>query len=90
MSGLLLSLIPTKKWTRKHEKPLKEGDVVLRDDNIGKNDWKLARVEKVYLGKDDLIRVVDLRIPFGSIIRRHLNKIAPLEEDMVVRPISDK
>jgi hypothetical protein len=87
----MLSLSPTKKWMKMREDPLKKGDVVLlRDDNLAKNDWKLARVETVHHGKDNLIRMVDLRIPSGSVIRRHLNKLALLEEDMSCRPVCHK
>ncbi|XP_059081963.1 uncharacterized protein LOC131879620 [Tigriopus californicus] len=79
----LMCLAPTKKWTKKDESPLSIGDVVLlRDDHLGRNEWKMARVENLHRGRDNLIRSADLRLPSRSIVRRHINRLALLEENM--------
>lgn len=83
----LLSLSPTKKWPRMGEDILNPGDVVvLRDDHLGKNEWRLARIRTVHIGKDKLPRSAEVQLPSGRVVHRHLNKLALLEEDMSVRP----
>ncbi|XP_021964116.1 uncharacterized protein LOC110859468 [Folsomia candida] len=65
-----------KKWTkeyrptllRRHKwcqttKPIKVGDVILEvNDNLPRNTWPMGRVIKLYPGKDDVIRVVDIKL----------------------------
>ena len=43
--------------------------VVIREDNLPTNEWRLGRVEKLHLGKDGHVRVVELRTARGSIVR---------------------
>lgn len=46
------------KWT-KPQKNLEEGDIViLKDDGVPRNSWKLARVEATYLDADGYVRKV--------------------------------
>ncbi len=52
------------------------GDVViLREDNLIPTKWPLARVVQVYLGRDDLVRVVSVKTAQG-IYKRPVTKIA--------------
>jgi len=76
----LLQLSPQKKWVTRHEDPVKVGDVVLLlEDKLPKNVWKLARITELHRGKDDLIRSVSVMLPSKSVVRRHLNRISLLE-----------
>ncbi|XP_058837137.1 uncharacterized protein LOC131693385 [Topomyia yanbarensis] len=65
------------KWDKRKEN-IKAGMVVIiRDDNLPPQHWKLGRVEKTYSGSDGLIRVVDVRTRVG-ILKRPIHKLAPL------------
>ena len=76
----MLKLTPMKKWVEKNEDPLKIGDVVLmREENLSKSSWKLARIHELFKGKDNVIRSASLKVPSGHIVRRHLNNISLLE-----------
>lgn len=78
----LLSLAPLKRegWVKRKEDPLKEGDVVLiREENLGKNTWKLARVTGLHRSKDGAIRSASLKIPSGNIVHRHMKHLSLLE-----------
>ena len=35
--------------------------VIIKDDNLPRNRWKLGRIEEVYLDDDGLVRKVKLR-----------------------------
>lgn len=43
--------------------------VIIRDDSLPPNEWRLGRVSKIYLGKDNLVRVVDILTAKGIITR---------------------
>ncbi|XP_065356083.1 uncharacterized protein LOC135950472 [Calliphora vicina] len=51
-------------------KDLEVGDmVVIKEDNMPTNEWRLGRVEKLHRGKDGHVRVVGVKTARGSIIR---------------------
>lgn len=57
---------------------VREGMVVLlREENLPPQVWKLAVITKTYPGDDGVVRVVDLRTA-DSVFRRSISKIAPL------------
>ena len=43
--------------------------VVIRDDNLPANEWRLGRVVKTHTGKDSHVRVVELRTERGLVTR---------------------
>ncbi|XP_075163105.1 uncharacterized protein LOC142235730 [Haematobia irritans] len=51
--------------------------VVIRQESIGPTDWRLGRVVKLYPGKDNHVRVVDVRTQSG-IITRPVHKLVLL------------
>lgn len=60
------------------------GDVVtVYEDKIPRQQWKLARIENVYTGRDERVRAVMIRVcdKAGKVIemRRPLQKLFPLE-----------
>ena len=72
------SLSGRKKW-RSDRADLKVGDVVIvmaTDTPRGK--WLLGRIEKVFPGKDNKVRVVDVQVG-RSVFRRPIVKLCPLE-----------
>lgn len=70
-----LILKPGKKETR----VLKEGDIVLIEDESGKRiNWPLARIEKLILGRDNTPRVAILKTKKGT-SKRPVQRIYPLE-----------
>ena len=58
---------------------LKVGDIVMViDPNAARREWKVGKIECTYLGRDDLVRVVDVRVG-DKILRRPIARISPLE-----------
>lgn len=61
------------------------GDVVLlRDDDLPRNKWPLARITKVFPSKDGLVRKVELLITRNGklvILERPIQKFTFLVED---------
>ena len=56
-----------KKWT-KPQRDLQKGDIVmLKDENVPRNLWRLARVQDVFPSKDCLVRKVKLAIANSSL-----------------------
>lgn len=65
------------KWTQKRVN-VKPGLVVLlKEENIPPQNWKLGRVVSVYPGADGLVRVVDVKTKSGT-YKRAIHKLAPL------------
>jgi len=76
----LISLQPRQKWHNIINPVPKPNDVVLmRDDNLAKNEWRLARVEEVRMDSNGIPRYVVVSRPGKRPVLRHLNRIAILE-----------
>ena len=61
---------------------LKEGDVVLLiDPDVSRWEWRLRKIEVVYLGEDGLVRVVDVRAG-GQVMRRPISGLSYLEGEV--------
>ncbi|XP_075161758.1 uncharacterized protein LOC142234484 [Haematobia irritans] len=68
-SEYLKELHRRNKWKYQQEN-LKENDlVVIKDDRFPPTDWAMGRVEKIYPGTDQNIRVVDIRTAKGTFSR---------------------
>lgn len=52
--------------------------VIINEPNLPPLFWKLARVEQVHAGSDNIVRVVTLRTANGKSIRRPVVKVCPL------------
>ena len=65
---------------KNRQEPLvKKGQIVLlREENLSKGRWRLARVIKPLVGRDKRVRRIQLKTSNG-IIDRHINQIALLE-----------
>ncbi|XP_062538129.1 uncharacterized protein LOC134206429 [Armigeres subalbatus] len=73
----LLELQKRNKWN-KRQGNIKPGMVVLiKDDNLPPQYWKMGKVENSYLGSDGFVRVVDIRTK-GGLLKRPIHKLAPL------------
>ena len=67
------------KWT-KHRENMKIGDIVIfEEDNIERSKWSLARVIKLFYGKDGVVRSVQLKTR-DSKLHRPVAKLCVLEE----------
>lgn len=54
------------------------GDVVLlQEDGLVPSKWPLGRIVSVHPGKDDVVRVVTVKIATGK-YKRPVTKVAPL------------
>ena len=66
------------KWLRQ-QRNVEVGEVVLvMDDQTPRAHWPLGRVTKSYLGKDAVVRVVDVRVG-GKVYKRSVHRLVPLE-----------
>ncbi|XP_048587898.1 uncharacterized protein LOC125571976 [Nematostella vectensis] len=74
------SLQVRSKWNRK-QRNLHVGDIVLvADDNVGRNNWPLARVINVFPGVDGLVRSAEVRGK-GTTYKRPVTKLCLLEAE---------
>ena len=62
-----LSSLSKNKGSAKSTKYIKVGCIVLLlNERKNRNDWLLARIERVFTSKDNIIRSVDLRLPMSA------------------------
>lgn len=54
--------------------------VLLKEDNLPPQSWKLGKVLNVYPGNDSVVRVVDIKTSTG-VYRRPVSRLAPLPID---------
>ena len=67
-----------KKWFLP-TKNVRIGDVVVViDPDAARREWKVGRIEQVYPGNDELVRVVDVKVG-GRVLGRPITRISPLE-----------
>ena len=87
----LTELSPTRKWRKKDEHELNVGDVVLlRDPDMPRNSWKLARVSETYQNERGETTSAKIRLPSGRPLVRNIRHLALLEADMTVKgPATD-
>lgn len=86
----IASLQKRTKWQQKHEN-LKLGDIVLIKDELNPPlRWPLARITKIFPGKDDLVRVVEVSTGTKT-YKRAIGKLAKLPiNDTSEENISEK
>lgn len=61
-------------------KPLSEGDLVLLRDSLRpRQQWRLARIQNVFPGRDGKVRSCLLKLPGGSTLKRPIQLLYPLE-----------
>lgn len=59
---------------------LKVGDVVLiGEDNIPRQSWRLGRLEELFTGRDGLVGSCAVRTPLGTVLKRPVQLLYPLE-----------
>lgn len=58
--------------------------VLLKDENLPSYKWRLGRISKTYPGKDQVVRVVAVKLPEGQEMKRDTKKISilPLETEV--------
>ena len=80
----LQSLQARRKWVNP-KRNFCVGDVVLlKDSDVKRQQWPMAKVTKVFPGSDGLVRSVELRVPSATIdLKRPIQKIVLLVEAKV-------
>ncbi len=59
---------------------LKVGDVALiKEDNAPRQSWRLGRIEELFPGRDGLVRSCAVRTSSGTVLRRPIQLLYPLE-----------
>lgn len=51
--------------------------VLLKEDNLPPNRWKLGRIQEVHPGRDNIVRVISIKTNNG-VLKRAINKVCPL------------
>ena len=46
------------------------------DPNTARREWKIGRIECTYPGRDDLVKVIDVRVE-DKVLRRPISRIPP-------------
>ena len=73
-SRYLPSLVARSKWNTKNRN-FEIGDLVLiTEPNLPRNQWLLGNIVEVYPGKDNLVRVAQIKTKYG-IYKRSVNKL---------------
>lgn len=65
----LKELTKRNKWKTPVENVKVNDLVVIKDDNIAPNEWRLGRITKVMPGVDQLVRVAEVKTERGLIVR---------------------
>lgn len=66
------------KWKFKSNN-VKVGNLVLiKDDNLTGTQWLLGRIVEIFHGDDNQVRVVNIKLPNGNIMKRNVRDIAIL------------
>lgn len=73
----LQTLQEKNKWTTEHPGPELNDLVLLVDNNLTPLKWKMGKVVKVHVGKDNKVRVVDVQTDSGS-FSRAITQICPV------------
>ena len=71
-------LSPRHKWSDARENLVQRDIVLVIDENAKRGQWKMAEVVKTYIGDDNLVRVVDVKISNGQILKRPVTKLVLL------------
>ena len=66
------------KWKNPTKEDLVDRIILMNDDNLPRNCWKLAKIVETIESKDGLIRTVMVKTP-TSVLRRPIQKISLLE-----------
>lgn len=68
-----------KKWFGEY-RDFRVGDVVFMiDPDVGRGQWKLGKITRVYTGPDGHVRVVDIQIG-NKVMKRSINRVCLIEE----------
>lgn len=75
----LPTLLKREKWFAP-TKPIQVGDVVVEvNQSLERNQWPLGIVDKIYPGRDEIVRVVDVKMPNGKVYKRPVTKLCVLD-----------
>jgi hypothetical protein len=76
----LTQLSPRQKWTKEKEN-VQDGDIVLvKDEDLPRNEWPIARVIQAVPSQDGLVRKVQLKMK-NSVFDRPIHKLVLLYRD---------
>ncbi|XP_075162763.1 uncharacterized protein LOC142235394 [Haematobia irritans] len=76
----LREIIKRNKWKTDEVNVKIDDMVVIRDDNLPPNEWRLGRIAKVFPGADGKVRVAEIRTSKGLLVRP-IVKLVPLPMD---------
>ena len=63
----------------KHKIPMVGEAVLLHDDQVKRQNWKLGIVKQLMPGRDGKVRFAKVKTPAGNIIRRAIQTLHPIE-----------
>lgn len=88
----LHQLQPRSKWHHKKNN-VHEGNIVLiAEDNVPPSRWVAGRIIGTYPGKDGLVRVADVKLANGTILKRPIHKLGllPLPDNELVEQTAQR
>ena len=69
----------------------KIGDIVhIKDENSPRADWRLGKIDKLCIGKDDIVRAVYVKTPLGkncTTLLRPIPHLYPIESASMNEPL---
>ena len=78
MKEILPTLGPRQKWTQDNRN-FKEGDEVLVvDKNLPRYRWDIGRITATYPGRDNVVRIVDVKGERGEVLKKSVHRLIPL------------
>lgn len=69
------------KWTDSAVPPRNGDLVLLKEDNVPPLHWRRGRIVELYPGSDGVVRLADVRVAQGPILRRAVGKLSRLPID---------
>lgn len=69
------------KWQNIEENIIPGQLVIIRDDLLPPNEWRLGSISKIYFGNDGFVRVADIKTQIG-VITRPITKLCVLPVDI--------
>ncbi|XP_064479343.1 uncharacterized protein LOC135392568 [Ornithodoros turicata] len=75
-----LAELKTRPSTRGRKATIEEGELVLLQETmLPRQQWKMARVEQCFVGRDGKVRSCMLKLPSGITLKRRIQLLYPLE-----------
>ena len=66
------------KWTRDGRNYEVGDEVLIMDPSLPRYKWIIGRISQVYPGRDNIVRVVDVKLESGEVLNKTVHRLIPL------------